>query len=207
MIRICDLILCSFFVGLTLSASAQRSIPAASAPAPLVGTLAGHPDWPEAKNPGDVDTVDHLVASLYDVVSGPAGQRDWDRFRALFVPDGRLAWIVPESAATKDKPARKGDAVFLTPDMFMQQNDPYFKTNGFFGRCIVKRVEEFGNLVEVWSTKESRDAKDDAQPSSRGIDAFEIVHAHGRFSIASLIFDDERPGVTLPAKYLKTPGQ
>ncbi|MGC2283009.1 MAG: hypothetical protein WA603_23565 [Candidatus Acidiferrales bacterium] len=85
----------------------------------------------------------------------------------------------------------------------MQQNDPYFKTNGFFERSIVKRVEEFGNLVEVWS----RDAKDDAQPSSRGIDSFQIVHAHGRFWIASLIFDDERPGVTLPAKYLKTPGQ
>jgi hypothetical protein len=51
--------------------------------------------------------------------------------------------------------------------MFVQQNDPYFKTNGFFERSIVKRVEEFGNLVEVWSMKESWDAKDDAQPSSR----------------------------------------
>jgi len=206
MIRSRDLVLSCFLAGLTLSASAQQSTPAASTPARLVGTLAWHPDWPAAKNPGDVDTVDHLVASLYDVVSGPAGQRDWDRFRALFVPDGRLAWIVPESAATKDKPARKGDAVFLTPDMFMQQNDPYFRTNGFFERSIAIRVDEFGNLVEVWSTKESRNAKDDAQPSSRGIDSFQIVHAHGRFWIASLIFDDERPGVTLPAKYLKKAG-
>jgi hypothetical protein len=206
MIRSRDLVLSCFLVGLTLSASAQQSTPAASPPARLVGTLAGHPDWPAAKNPGDVDTVDHLEASLYDVVSGPAGQRDWDRFRALFVSDGRLAWIVPESAATKDKPARKGDAVFLTPDMFMQQNDSYFKTNGFFERSIAIRVDEFGNLVEVWSTKESRNAKDDAQPSSRGIDSFQIVHAHGRFWIASLIFDDERPGVTLPAKYVKKAG-
>ena len=102
MIRSCNLILCCFLMGLTLNASVQQSAPAASAPPPPVGTLAGHPDWPAAKNPGDVDTVDHLVASLYDVVSGPAGQRDWDRFRELFVPDGRLAWIVPESAATKD---------------------------------------------------------------------------------------------------------
>ena len=123
------------------------------------------------------------------------------------MPDGRLAWIVPESAATKNKPARKGDAVFLNPDMFVEQNDPYFKTNGFFERSIAKRAEEFGNLVEVWSTKESRDAKDDAQPSSRGIDAFQIVHARGRFWIASLIFDDERPGVTLSAKYLEKAGQ
>jgi hypothetical protein len=207
MIRSCNLILCCFLMGLTLNASAQQSAPAAPAPPPPVGTLAGHPDWPAAKNSGDVDTVDHLVTSLYDVVSGPAGQRDWERFRALFVPDARLAWIVPESAATKDAPARKGDAVFLTPDMFVQQNDPYFKTNGFFERSIAIRVEEFGNLVEVWSTKESRDAKGDAKPSSRGIDSFQIVHAQGRFWIASLIFDDERPGVTLPAKYLKTPGQ
>ena len=140
MIRSRDLILSCFLLGLTLNASAQQSTPAASAPPPPVGTLAGHP---AAKNPGDVDTVDHLIASLYDVVSGPAGQRDWDRFRALFVPSGRLAWIDPESAATKDAPAGKGDAVFLTPDMFMQENDPYFKTHGFFERSIVKRVEEF----------------------------------------------------------------
>jgi hypothetical protein len=206
MIRSCDFLVSCLLMGLTLSASAQQSTPAASAPAPPVGTLAGHPDWPAAKNPGDVDTVDHLLASLYDVVSGPAGQRDWVRVRALFLPDGRVGWIVSQSAATKDKPARKGDAVFLTPDMFAQQNDPYFKTNGLFERSIAKRVEEFGNLVEVWSTKESRDAKDDAQPSSRGIDSFQIVHAQGRFWIASLLFDDERPGVTLPAKYLTTRG-
>ena len=87
--------------------------------------------------------------------------------------------------------------------MFMQQNDPYFKTHGFFERSIANRVEEFGDLIEVWSTSELRDAKDDAQPFSRGIDSYQIVHAHGRFWIASLLFDHERAGVTLPAKYLK----
>ncbi|MGA8271051.1 MAG: hypothetical protein WB919_05780 [Candidatus Sulfotelmatobacter sp.] len=153
-----------------------------------------------------MDTVDHLIASLYDVVSGTAGQRDWDRFRSLFVPDGRIVSIVPERAATKDAPSRKDDAVFLTPDMFAQQNDDYFKTHGFFEQRIASRVEEFGNLVEVWSTSEIRDAKDDAQPFSRGIDSFQIVHAHGRFWIASLLFDHERPGLTLPAKYLKSAG-
>ena len=206
MIRSCKFILCGFLMGLTLNASAQQSAPAASAPPSAVGTLAGHPDWPAAKNPGDVDTVDHLLATLYDVVSGPAGQRDWDRFRALFLPEGRLGELVPERAATKDAPARKADVIFQTPDIFAQQNDSYFKTNGFFERSIANRVEEFGNLIDVWSTSEIRDAKDDVQPSSRGIDSFQIVHAHGRFWIASLLFDHERPGVTLPAKYLKNAG-
>jgi hypothetical protein len=31
-------------------------------------------------------------------------------------------------------------------------------------------------------------------------------YPRGRFWIASLIFDDERPGLTLPAKYLKKAG-
>jgi len=207
MTRGCNLILGCFLLGLTLNASAQQSAPATSAPPPPLGTLAGHPDWPAAKNPGDVDTVDHLVASLYDVVSGPAGQRDWDRFRTLFLPDGRIVPLVPESAATKNRPARKGDAIFLTPDIFVQQNDSYFKANAFFERSIAIRVEHFGNLIEVWSTSEIRDAKDDTQPSSRGIDSFQIVHAQGRFWIASLLIDHERPGVTLPAKYLKMPEQ
>ena len=199
-----SLIWCLLAAGLVLNVDAQQSAPAgAPAPPPLVGTIAAHPDWPAAENPSEVDTVDHLVASLYDVISGPAGQRDWDRFRALFVPDGRLGWIVPESAATKDKPARKGDAFLLTPDMFMQQNDSYFKTHGFFERSIANRVEEFGNLVQVWSTYESRNAKDDSQPFTRGINSMQIVHAQGRFWIASVLFDDERPGLTLPEKYLK----
>jgi hypothetical protein len=203
-----------FLVGLTLNAGAQKSAPvpppatapaaaATPAPPPLVPTLASHPDWPAAKNPSDVDTADHLVASLYDVISGPAGARDWDRFRSLFLPDGRIGVVLPESAATKDAPARKGDAVFLTPDMYVQRDDPYFKAHGFFERSIANRVEEFGNLVQVWSTYESRNAQTDSQPFSRGINSIQIVRARGRFWIASVLFDDERPGLTLPDKYLR----
>jgi hypothetical protein len=190
--------------GPVLNAGAQQSAPApAPAPPPLVGTLAAHPDWPAAKNPSDVDTVDHLVASLYNVISGPAGKRDWDRFRSLFLPDGRIGVVVPEMAATKDAPARKSDAFFLTPDMYAQRDDSYFKTHGFFERSIANRVEEFGNLVHVWSTYESRNAENDSQPFTRGINSIQIVQARGRFWIASVLFDDERPGLKLPEKYLK----
>jgi hypothetical protein len=95
MIRNRYIVLRCFLVGLTLHARPQQFAPAAPAPPPQVGTLAGHPDWPAAKNSNDVDTVDHLVASLYDVISGPAGNRDWQRFRSLFVPDGRIGSIHP----------------------------------------------------------------------------------------------------------------
>jgi len=194
-----------FLACLVLNADAQQSAPAvAPAAPPLPGTLAAHPDWAASKNPSDVDTVDHLVTSLYDVISGPAGKpRDWDRFRSLFLPDGRLGVVRPETPATKDAPARQGDAVFLTPEMYVQRDDPYFRTHGFFERSIANRVEEFGNLVHVWSTYESRHAEHDSQPFTRGINSIEIVHAQGRFWVASILWDEERPGLTLPEKYLK----
>jgi hypothetical protein len=111
--------------------------------------------------------------------------------------------IVPEAPADKDHPAKKGDAVFLTPDMYVERDDPYFKANGFFEHGIANRVEEFGNLVSVWSTYESRHAQDDPKPFARGVNSLQIVHAQGRYWIASILWDDERPGVTLPDKYLK----
>jgi hypothetical protein len=195
-----------FLAGLVLKAGAQQSAPAAApAPPPSVGTLAAHPDWLAAKShPSDVDTVDHLVNSLYDVISGAAGKpRDWGRFRSLFLPDGRLGVVRPETPATQDAPARKGDVVFLTPDMYVQRDDPYFKTHGFFERSIANRVEVFGNLVHVWSTYESRHAEHDSQPFARGINSIQIVYAQGRFWIAAILWDEERPGLALPEKYLK----
>ena len=46
---------------------------------------------PPAANPTDVESVDAIVAAVYDVISGPAGQaRDWDRWRSLFLPEARL---------------------------------------------------------------------------------------------------------------------
>ena len=194
--------------GMALNVGAQQSAPAAApapTPAPLrpIVTLATHPDWPMPKNPSDVDTVDHIVASLYDVISGPSTKpRDWERFRSLFLPDARIGAVLPDTAATKDAPAHKGDAVFLSPDTYAQQDDPYFKTHSFFERGIANRVEEFGALVHVWSSYESRNAEHD-QPFTRGVNSIQIVYARGRFWIASIICDEERPGLTLPEKYLK----
>ena len=188
-----------------LPATAQQSAPAVPpARPPLTGSIAGHASWPAAKNSGDVDSIDHILASLYDVISGPAGKpRDWDRFRSLFLPDGRLGVIRPDTPAAGERPARKGDAIFLTPDVYVERDDPYFKTQGFFEHGIANRVEEFGNLVHVWSTYESRHAADDAKPFARGINSIQLVHAQGRYWIASILWDDERPGLTLPERYLK----
>ena len=89
---ICLVVSGILLASVTLTARPQQSSAASQpTPPPLVGSLAGHPGWAAAKNSSDVDTVEHLLASLYDVISGPAGKPlDWGRFRLLFLPDGRL---------------------------------------------------------------------------------------------------------------------
>lgn len=194
----------------TLIATLAFAIPAcaqtaaAPKPAPMPGSIATHPDWPTAKNPTDVDTIEHLMAALYDVISGPAGQqRDWARFRSLFLPDARMGVIRPAAPATADKTATNGDAVLFTPDTYVERDDPVFKSMSFFERSIANRIEIFGNLTSVWSTYESRHDPKDAKPFARGINSLQIVHAQGRYWIANIIWDDERQGLILPEKYLK----
>src|SRR4051812_43656792 len=43
-----------------------------------------------AQKEDDLSTIDGLIRAMYDVISGPAGPRDWDRERALFYRGGRL---------------------------------------------------------------------------------------------------------------------
>jgi hypothetical protein len=183
-------------------AVAQNAAPAPP-PKPLPSSIASHPDWPKAKK-ADVESVDALMAALYDVISGPAGKpRDWDRFRSLFLPDGRLGVIRHAAPAADGRPAHEDDVVFLTPQDYIDRDAPFFKTEGFFEHGIANRIEEFGNLVSVWSTYESRHAADDPKPFVRGINSLQIVKAQGRYWVASIIWDDERSGLTLPEKYLK----
>jgi hypothetical protein len=170
---------------------------------PLPASIVPHPEWPKAA-PSDVDNVDHLVNALYGVVSGPAGQpRNWSRFRSLFLPTGRLGIVRAAAPSVGGKPGSAGDVVVFTPDTFVERDTPYFAKNSFYERSVANRVETFGNLTNVWSTYESRHEAKDDKPFTRGINSLQLVKAQGRYWIASLVWEDEHDGLTLPQKYLK----
>lgn len=48
------------------------------------------PNWPKAR-PEDVQSVNSVISCYFAVLSGDAKTpRDWNRFKSLFLPDGRL---------------------------------------------------------------------------------------------------------------------
>jgi hypothetical protein len=147
----------------------------------------------------DVASPDAVVAALYDVISGPAGQaRDWDRFRNLFAPGARL---IPAA------PRRDGSApAALAPDDYVQRAGERFLKDGFFEREIARTAERFGSVVHVFSTYESRLGREDAAPLARGVNSIQLLQHAGRWWVVTVMWDQERPDNPIPAKYLTAPG-
>src|SRR5262249_30684987 len=79
----------------SVSAQSSEKPPAAEQQAPSQAAPAAPASAPAAR-PEDVKSIDSILSALYGVISGPVGERDWNRFRSLFLPQARL------TAATKN---------------------------------------------------------------------------------------------------------
>ena len=182
------------------SFSATVLLSQTTAPARPVGSIAGHPGWPAAK-PEDVKSPEAIVSAVYSVISGGKGQaRDWDRMRSLFVPDARLTPAVAASAANSG--AGHSDVIMLSVDGYIERSGSRLTSDGFFERSIHNEMEQFGNIVQIWSTYESRHNLDDAKPFARGINSFQLLKDGDRYWVVNIFWDSESPAKPIPAKYL-----
>lgn len=149
-------------------------------------------------NPKDVASIDAIIRALYDVISGPVGQkRDWDRLRSLFVPGARL---IP----TGKRPTGEIGVRILDVEGYISGAGPYLEKNGFFEREIARQTETFGNIAHVFSTYDSRHAADDAKPFSRGINSIQLAFEDKRWWVVTIFWDAETPEKPIPKEYLKS---
>jgi len=116
--------------------------------------------------------------------------------RSLFIPDARL---IPASATGGGAHA---DAIILTIDGYIARSNGRMTTTGFFEHSIHNEVEQFGNIVQIWSTYESRHNADDATPFARGINSFQLLKDGDRYWVVNIFWDAESPTNPIPAKYL-----
>jgi hypothetical protein len=175
-------ILCAIFLAVLFSATSfarpQQQIP----PPDLASRV------PAAKT-ADVDSVDHIMFAIYDVISGPPGERDWNRFRSLFVPEGRLTSTVKREGSDSIR--------LLTVEEYVNGAGKYFLTNGFFESAIVNKVQRFGNIAQVFSSYESRHAASD-KPFTRGINSMQLLFDGKRWWVLSILWDEESASNPLP---------
>lgn len=142
--------------------------------------------------------MDAIVAALYDVISGPAGQkRNWDRFRSLFVPGARL---IP----TGRRQTGEVSSRVRTPEEYITSSTPLFDQNGFFEKEVSRRVEKFGNIAHVFSTYEARRTPGDEKTLARGINSIQLMNDGKRWWIVTVFWQAEDQNNPLPAEYLRS---
>lgn len=148
-----------------------------------------------AARPEDVKSLDAIMVAIYDAISGPAGGRDWNRFRSLFLPQARFTSVStgPDGVTT---------VIAWNVDEFVRDAGVVFAKEPFYEKAIVNRPQSFGNVTQVLSSYESRHSPTD-KPFDRGINSVQLLNDGKRWWVLSILWDTERPGNPLPAEFQK----
>ena len=149
-------------------------------------------------DPKDVSSPEAIVAAVYDVISGPAGQkRNWDRMRTLFVQDARM---IPTGKRQTGESTRR----VLSVEEYITNSGPFLEKDGFFESEIGRRTEQYGNIVHVFSTYESKRAATDEKPFMRGINSFQLWYDGKRWWVITILWQSESKDTPIPEKYIGT---
>ncbi len=177
---------CILWIPLGMAASGI-AVPAQAPPEPATVSAAA----PRAE---DVATLDGIVRAYYEVISGPAGKRDWARDRTLYLPDIRFVDIGTDPRGRPLPQVRSHQA-------FVSAMDAYLCANGFYESEIHRVTSRFGDLTHVWSTYECRE-KPGGPVTARGINSLQLYWDGARWWIAAAAWTNEGPGRPIPPEYL-----
>ena len=136
----------------------------------------------------DEAEIGRVLDELYDMISGPAGPRDWSRQRAIFHEDSRQmrTWIGEDGVAR---------IKIMGRDDYAADTAPFFAANPFYEIETARTIKLFGNMAHVWSIYEARASPDAAGLDRRGINSIQLYKDPRGWRVMSMIWDNERPGV------------
>ena len=190
------LLVAALLLALPSTHALQSSPPQPSTPQPQTAPSQNLSSQVSPGKPDDVKSIAAILGAVYDVISGPEGQRDWNRFRSLCVPEARLTSTAKSAASTAPR--------LLTVDDYIQRAGKFFATHGFYESAIVNRVQRFGNIAQVFSSYESRNAPNE-KPFARGINSIQLFYDGQRWWVLSILWDEESSTNPLPSEMATKP--
>lgn len=146
-------------------------------------------------NADDVDSIDGIITALYDVISGPAGQRDWDRFSLLYKDGANMGTLIEGEDGILQY-------VTMTPEQYIERNDEYFEKNGFWEEEMARKVFQFGEIATVQTSFKITSAED-GEVMRRGVNSVQLVYDQDRWWIINITWNSERENNKIPEQLLK----
>ncbi len=148
-------------------------------------------------DPADVESVDAIVAALYDVISGAAGEeRDWDRMRSLFVENATLTSVgLDKEGHTRVTP--------MTVESYINGPGKRIAEMGFFEEEVGRKTDTYGHIVQLFSTYISKRTAE-GEVFQRGINSIQLMYGGSRYYIVNVLWFSENDQFPIPKKYLKT---
>lgn len=145
-------------------------------------------------DPGDWESPEAIVHALYEVISADAGaERDWDRFRALFLDGAQLSVSFDSEVAS--------GIMSTSVEELIEQTETAYAATGFHESPLVTRVDQFGLMASVLSSFEVKLRRDDPEPMMRGLNHFQLLNDGERWWIVSNIGVMETPSWPLPEAF------
>jgi hypothetical protein len=138
----------------------------------------------------EVKSANAIVKAAYGAISGPAGPRDWDRFRSLFLPQARFTQV-------GERPDGGKFVISWGVEEFIRDVSAIFAKDPFYENAIINRPQGFGGMMQVFSGYESKRTPN-GKPFERGVNSFQLLNDGKRWWIVSIFWDSERPNNPLP---------
>ncbi|AKS43375.1 hypothetical protein [Wenzhouxiangella marina] len=144
----------------------------------------------------DRGSIQAVIDELYALVSGPGDRaRDWGREAELFLPDARMIRTVIDGDG---QPRAEFIAVANYPANF----EAKMGGRDFYEVELCNRIEIFGCIAQVFSSYEAFADAERQIRLKRGINSIQFYKLDGRWRISAMVWDDERAGLEMPARYL-----
>lgn len=136
------------------------------------------------------DEFRDITRRLYEVISQPAGERDWETVRDLYHP---RATMVRTGIGDDGQPF----VLAMTFDEYIANVTVLLEDVGFSEVEVSQDANVFGNVASVASVYEFEHRLPDDVRHGRGVNFFNFVNDGDGWKIMNIVWDNERDGLTL----------
>lgn len=149
----------------------------------------------------DFSTIGGVLRTLYDCISGPDGGQDWERDKAIYHPSA----LITRTRIIDGKPI----AYCFDFDGFRNATIPLLAGRSFYEVETARKTQIFGQIAHVFSSYLAKDTPESKDVIFRGINMIHLWHdgvigKNGRWWIMSIIWDNEREGVSIEPDWFDT---